>query len=53
MGNYTMDDWRKFLKEASASDLDAASKRLAQVAQTKVYLFWIGSRLLATPVPPS
>ncbi|MEA2090569.1 MAG: hypothetical protein U9O89_07450 [Thermoproteota archaeon] len=39
-GNFTMKDWREWLATASPGDLAKALARLAQLDQTKVYLFW-------------
>jgi hypothetical protein len=35
-----MEDYRKWLKKAETKDLAQALTRLAQLNQTKVYLFW-------------
>jgi ABC-type ATPase with predicted acetyltransferase domain len=39
-GHFTIEDYRKWLKEAERDDLARALRRLAQLNQTKVYLFW-------------
>ena len=39
-GHFTMKDYRKWLKEAKRDDLGWALRRLAQLNQSKVYLFW-------------
>jgi hypothetical protein len=39
-GNFTMNDYRKWLKKAGRDDLAKALRRLAQLNQSKVYLFW-------------
>lgn len=39
-GYFTQKDWNKWLKRADIEDLALALKRLAQLNQTKVYLFW-------------
>jgi len=39
-GHFTMEDYRKWLKHADTKDLARALKRLAQLNQSKVYLFW-------------
>jgi hypothetical protein len=39
-GHFTMEDYRKWLKKAEMKDLAQALTRLAQLNQTKVYLFW-------------
>jgi len=39
-GHFTMEDYRKWLKKADIDDLARALTRLAQLIQTKVYLFW-------------
>ena len=38
--NFTIEDYRKWLKKAEKDDLARALTRLAQLNQTKVYLFW-------------
>jgi len=38
--HFTMKDYKKWLKEASINHLSLALRRLAQLNQTKVYLFW-------------
>jgi len=35
-----MKDYRKWLKKAERNDLARALRRLAQLDQSKVYLFW-------------
>jgi len=39
-GRFTMEDYRKWLKKAEMKDLAQALTRLAQLNQSKVYLFW-------------
>jgi hypothetical protein len=39
-GHFTMEDYRKWLKKAERDDLARALKRIAQLNQSKVYLFW-------------
>jgi len=39
-GHFTMEDYRKWLKKADIADLAPALRRLAQLSQSKVYLFW-------------
>ena len=39
-GHFTMEDYRKWLKKAERDDLARALRRLAQLNQSKVYLFW-------------
>jgi len=39
-GHFTMEDYRKWLKKAELEDLSRALRRLAQLNQSKVYLFW-------------
>jgi hypothetical protein len=39
-GHFTMEDYRKWLKKADTKDLAQAFTRLAQLNQSKVYLFW-------------
>jgi uncharacterized membrane protein YgcG len=39
-GHFTMKDYRKWLKKAERNDLAQALRRLAQLNQSKVYLFW-------------
>ena len=39
-GHSTMENYRKWLKKTEAKDLAQALTRLAQLNQTKVYLFW-------------
>ena len=39
-GHFTTEDYRKWLKRAETDDLARALKRLAQLNQSKVYLFW-------------
>jgi len=39
-GHFTMEDYRKWLKKAETDDLAWALRRLAQLNQSKVYLFW-------------
>lgn len=39
-GNFRMKDWREWLAAASPGDLAVALTRVAQLNQTKVYLFW-------------
>jgi len=39
-GHFTMEDYRKWLKKAERTDLALALRRLAQLNQSKVYLFW-------------
>ncbi|MDH5461661.1 MAG: ABC transporter ATP-binding protein [Candidatus Bathyarchaeota archaeon] len=39
-GHFTMEDYEKWLKQADREDLAGALRRLAQLNQTKVYLFW-------------
>jgi len=39
-GHFTMEDYRKWLKKAETKDLAQALTRLAQLNQSKVYLFW-------------
>ena len=38
--HFTRKDYKKWLKEASINQLSLALRRLAQLNQTKVYLFW-------------
>jgi len=38
--HFTMEDYRKWLKKAETGDLARALRRLAQLNQSKVYLFW-------------
>jgi ABC-type ATPase with predicted acetyltransferase domain len=39
-GRFTMEDYRKWLKKTEKDDLAQALTRLAQLNQSKVYLFW-------------
>jgi len=39
-GHFTNEDYRKWLKKAELDDLARALRRLAQLNQTKIYLFW-------------
>lgn len=39
-GHFTMEDYRKWLKKAKTNDIAQALRRLAQLNQSKVYLFW-------------
>jgi len=39
-GHFTMEDYKKWLKKAGRNDLSRALRRLAQLNQSKVYLFW-------------
>jgi len=39
-GHFTVQDYQKWLKKAERSDLAQALRRLAQLNQSKVYLFW-------------
>ena len=39
-GNFTIKDYRAWLEKANIDDLALALKRLAQLNQSKVYLFW-------------
>jgi len=39
-GHFTMEDYQKWLKKAERDDLARALRRLAQLNQPKVYLFW-------------
>jgi hypothetical protein len=39
-GHFTMEDYRKWLKKAERGELAKALRRLAQLNQSKVYLFW-------------
>jgi hypothetical protein len=39
-GHFTKEDYQKWLKKAEKDDLARALRRLAQLNQTKVYLFW-------------
>ena len=39
-GHFTMEDYWKWLKKAETKDLAQALTRLAQLNQSKVYLFW-------------
>jgi len=39
-GHFTMEDYWKWLKKAEINDLARALMRLAQLNQSKVYLFW-------------
>ena len=39
-GHFTMECYRKWLKKAELDDLSRALRRLAQLNQSKVYLFW-------------
>jgi len=43
-GHFTMEDYMKWLKKAETDDLARALRRLAQLNQSKVYLFWKRSR---------
>jgi len=42
-GHFTKEDYRKWLENADVSELARALSRLAQLNQTKVYLFWKGT----------
>jgi hypothetical protein len=44
-GHFTTEDYRKWLKKADINDLARALARLAQLNQTKVYLFWENSAM--------
>ena len=39
-GHFTMEDYGKWLKKAERDDFARALRRLAQLNQAKVYLFW-------------
>ena len=39
-GHFTMENYRKWLKKAETDDIAWALRRLAQLNQSKVYLFW-------------
>ena len=39
-GHFTGEDYERWLEEADTRDFAAALRRLAQLNQTKVYLFW-------------
>ena len=39
-GHFTMEDYRKWLKKAKRNELAQALRRLAQLNQSKAYLFW-------------
>jgi len=39
-GHFTMENYKKWLKKAETNDLAQALGRLAQLDQSKVYLFW-------------
>jgi len=39
-GHFTMEDYRKWLKKVTIDELARALTRLAQLNQSKVYLFW-------------
>ena len=39
-GHFAMEDYREWLKKAETGDLAQALRRLAQLNQTKTYLFW-------------
>jgi len=39
-GHFTKEDYQKWLKKAERDDLAKALRRLAQLNQSKVYLFW-------------
>jgi ABC-type ATPase with predicted acetyltransferase domain len=39
-GHFTIEDYRKWLKKADLEDLSTALRRLAQLNQPKIYLFW-------------
>ena len=39
-GNFNTQTYKKWLKEANVNDLAQALRRLAQLNQAKVYLFW-------------
>ena len=39
-GHFTIEDYKKWLKKAERDDLARALRRLAQLNQSKVYLFW-------------
>jgi len=39
-----MEDYRKWLKKAERNELTRALRCLAQLNQTKVYLFWKGQK---------
>jgi len=39
-GHFTMEDYHKWLKKARRDELARALRRLAQLNQAKVYLFW-------------
>ena len=39
-GHFSMLDYKKWLKQANTEDLAQALRRLAQLNQSKVYLFW-------------
>ena len=39
-GHFTMEDYREWLKKAERNDLAQALRRIAQLNQSKVYLFW-------------
>jgi len=44
-GHFTVRDYQKWLKKAETEDLSRAFKRLAQLNQSKVYLFWENSAM--------
>jgi hypothetical protein len=39
-GHFTKEDYQKWIKKAQRDDLAQALTRLAQLNQTKIYLFW-------------
>ena len=39
-GDFTMEDYNKWLKKAEIDEIARALRRLAQLNQSKVYLFW-------------
>jgi hypothetical protein len=39
-GRFTMEDYQKWMKKARKDDLALALIRLAQLNQSKIYLFW-------------
>jgi hypothetical protein len=47
-GHFTQEDYQKWLKKAERKDLARALRRLAQLNQTKIYLFWKLPRTWAT-----
>ncbi|MCK4885580.1 hypothetical protein KAS24_05850, partial [Candidatus Bathyarchaeota archaeon] len=39
-GHFTMEDYRKWLEKVELDDMSRALRRLVQLFQSKVYLFW-------------